>query len=231
VPECPPAKEEPKPEKSSPVILWAEEITAEDNMNVRGHSWNSLAGLYDCFPADKKKAVRMLKVMQGMNGTKLTVEEIETLADASMKQVSLHYKRQNGKVVKDKFGNPVFDAEDAARQLRKAFEGKLPEGYNFNYEQCAHALCASVPGDNKNEIVAPNVLSYEDGRTCNKQAVKKPKANKSRSDAGDRGNAGKVGSSRNAVKDDGNAVQHNVSDKVLNEAKKKGKQDQSILNK
>ena len=234
IPECPPEQPVTPPEEveqSAPKILWAEEITPDDNMNVRGHSWDSLAALYDCFPADKNKAKRMLKIMQGMRGTKLTVEQITELADISRKEVSIHYKRQNGKIVKDKYGNPVFDVEDAARQLRKAFENKLPEGYNFNYEQCARALCASVPGDDHNEIIAPNVLSYDDGRTCNKQAVKKPKADSTRSEAGNRGNAGKVGSKRNAVKDGDNPVQHDVSDKVLNEAKKKGKQDQTILNK
>ena len=235
VPECNPEATAPKPEPpketSTPEILWAEEMTEDDNMNVKGHSWDSLATLYDCLPADKNKAKRMLKVMQGMNGAKLTVEQISELADISMKEVKLHYKRQNGKVVTDKFGNPIFDIEDAIKQLQNAFANfKFPEGYSFNYVQCAHALCARVPGDNKNEIIAPDVLLYDDGRTCNKQKVNKPTASHGKAEVGDRGNAGKVGTSRNAVKDDGNPVQHNVSGRVLSEAKKKGKQDQTILN-
>jgi len=162
------------------------------HMNVRGYSWDSLAGIYDCFPSDTKTAKRMLKVMQGMNESSLTVEDIQELTKLTKGLKVPYLKDSRGNVVYEG-GYPKYDVKKTEANLRAAFKDfKFPLGYSYNYVQAAYALCSRVPGDNNNEIIAPLLLYYRDPELTpchNKKDAKKPTAATHKANTAQRGNA------------------------------------------
>ena len=176
-----PAPQQPVQAKHA---YWAE----EDDLYIEKankYTWKELIKVYDCFPQnDINKSIRMFKVMQGMDETALTIEQITTLAELSQK-AHLRYKNVRGHRVPDK--------ADYERQIRQLFSGvDFLQNYNFKYEQFVNAVAEPVPGDKNNRLIAPKVLYYNNETTCERN--KDPKYVKADGGgrAGDRGVAGRT---------------------------------------
>ena len=152
------------PTKPTPVKENFAAIKDDDNISGKHTSWEIITKeVYgDQFPKDQKLRTRMYKVMQGMNEEKLTLEQLQELAEISMKKI------RNVKTFTDLNGKKYMDPADYAKKAKEAFKDvEFLKDYNFNYETFAENVCRGTIGDKDGMLILPEVLysvkTEEDG--------------------------------------------------------------------
>ena len=211
-------KEEKKKTPVDEPLYYDEKTTEHVNMNVQKQSWQNLSRekLYDCFGDSDRENIRMMKIMQGMSGELLYIEDLEALRDITFKTKGLFRKNADG----------TYDITYTEKKLREAFKDfQFPAGYNYNYHQAAVALCSTTMGDENNNIIAPMTLYRRNGDSCNRKENIKPAPRcNNRKDTKNRGQVSETKTIQRATqRGDNGEINMNPTPQEFDNYKQKGK--------